>query len=234
MEDAHYETLRSAEDSWWYRGRSLAIERMLKSFSPPPGAALDLGAGYGAMLPLLRRFGPVTAYEIYPECVAVCRERGYENVLSDESALFARKNAFALVGAFDVLEHIKEDVAFVSRLRESIVPGGIIVATVPAHQFLWSAHDVANRHFRRHGKKSLRLLFEENGYEVLALSYWNCSLFPIAAILRLSGAGGGGFLALPRFLNAALAFALYLESLWLSIAPLPMGLSLIAVARRPV
>jgi trans-aconitate methyltransferase len=186
------------------------------------------------MFSFLRDFGPVSAYEVYPPCVAECRRRGYVEVFDSDPSIFSQKSKFALIGAFDVLEHIENDVDVLSRLYGAIRPGGIVVATVPAHQFLWSSHDVLNHHFRRHSKASLQRLFEESGFEVVTISYWNCLLFPLAACMRLLGVGGHETLMPSHAVNILLTRLLYLESLLLSFVPLPMGLSLVVVARRTV
>lgn len=182
------------------------------------------------MFSFLRTYGPVTAFEIFPPCIEVCRGRGYKNVVRTEGELFSVPENFSLVGAFDSLEHIKDDVAFLSKLRDKVTPDGILVATVPAHQFLWSKFDEINMHFRRHSKKSLRTLFENSGYDVRYISYWNCLLFMPAVIMRLLGRAGGEALTPPQWINSTLSAILYFESLFLAIAPLPIGLSLIIVA----
>ena len=231
MEEAHYETTKLAENSWWYRGRTNAIRRAIKKFAVQKGDALDVGAGYGAMFPFLTTFGPATAYEIFPPCIEACRRRGYKNVVTTEDELFSVPEIFSLVGAFDSLEHIEDDVAFLLRLRDKMTPDGILIATVPAHQFLWSKFDEINMHFRRHSKKSLRELMEKSGYDVRYISYWNCLVFIPAVIMRLIGrTAGGEALTPPKWINSILSAILYLESLWLTIAPLPMGISLMVVA----
>jgi hypothetical protein len=48
--------------------------------------------------------------------------------------------------------------------------------------------------------------------------------------MRLLGRGGGEALMPPKWINAILSAILYVESLWLTIAPLPIGLSLMIVA----
>ena len=230
MEEAHYETTKSAENSWWYRGRTNAVRRAIQKSAVSKGAVLDIGAGYGAMFPFLTKFGPVTGHEIFPPCIDVCRRRGYKNVVTTEGELFSLPENFSLVGAFDSLEHIEDDVGFLSKLRDTMTPDRIIIATVPAHEFMWSKFDEINKHFRRHSKKSLRELFEKSGYDVRYISYWNCLLLVPAVIMRLMGRAGGEALTPPQWINSTLSAILYFESLSLAIAPLPMGLSLMIVA----
>ena len=46
------------------------------------------------------------------------------------------------------------------RSRRKLKPGGKFVMTVPAHQWMWSAHDVVNHHKRRYSKSAAEALIE--------------------------------------------------------------------------
>lgn len=218
-----------AEQSWWYRGRDAAIKVALRHVAEPRGKILDYGAGFGPMFSLLSSYGPVSAFEVYEPCVARLRTRGYQEVYDSQAAL-AAAGPFSIIGAFDVIEHIENDHEFLMEARRILSPDGIVVATVPAHQFLWSDFDVINRHFRRYSKANLRTLFESAGYEIVFLSYWNKFLFPVAALLRLIGRGGGGNLTPHPLVNRVLTGLLLFEARLLRFIPFP-GLSLAVVAR---
>ena len=60
---------------------------------------------------------------------------------------------FALIGMFDVLEHIPEELETLVALREALAPGGRLMLTVPAHQYLWSYFDEAAQHCRRYSSQ---------------------------------------------------------------------------------
>ncbi len=45
--------------------------------------------------------------------------------------------------------------AALKAMAECLKPGGKILITVPAHQWMWSAHDVVNHHHRRYSKAGL-------------------------------------------------------------------------------
>ncbi len=42
----------------------------------------------------------------------------------------------------DVLEHIEEDSLSLTVVSEKLKPGGNLIITVPAYQFLWGFHDI--------------------------------------------------------------------------------------------
>ena len=232
MEKHAFALLQQMEHSWWYRGRAAAIAAALsRARRSPTGAVLDYGAGYGGMYDSLARFGSsVYALEIDAEARRAAAARGYAKVFASLEEAYARQ--YALIAAFDVVEHINDDRAFLTRTREVLSPGGKLVITVPAFTFLWSEHDVTHHHFRRYTKKSLRACLEEAGYTIDFISYWNCLLFLPAALLRLAGKSGESGLALPRVINSFFFFVVSVEAVLMRYVSLLWGTGIVAVARK--
>lgn len=81
----------------------------------------------------------------------------------------------------DVVEHIEDDVAALAAMRDCLAPGGKILITVPAHQWMWSAHDVVNHHKRRYSKAALKAALDKAGLSPTHFGYFNSLLFPLAA-----------------------------------------------------
>jgi hypothetical protein len=109
--------------------------------------------------------------------------------------------------------------------------------TVPANPWMWSAHDAAHHHFRRYTKKQLEELFLRSGLEVQLLSYFNSLLFPLVAGARIVGKitrKESTDDKLPSAtVNAALNKIFGIEASLLGRMPMPFGVSLVAVVRRP-
>jgi hypothetical protein len=103
---------------------------------------------------------------------------------------------------------------------------------------MWSAHDAAHHHFRRYTKKQLEELFLRSGLEVQLLTYFNSLLFPLVAAARLLGKITRRDSAddkLPsEWVNAVLDKIFGFEARLLGRVPMPFGVSLVAVVRRPV
>lgn len=224
--------LHDMEGSWWYRGRAAVIHSVLvrkigKLFLKD---ILDFGAGYGGMIECLKTFSSkVYAFEPDTAARAVAATRGYTKIfVSAEEALAKR---YSLIGLFDVVEHMKDDRAGIENIKQALVPGGYLVITVPAFQYLWSVHDITHHHYRRYTKTTLKKLLEEKGFEVTFISYWNTLLFIPAAGMRLIGRSGESALALPKFLDALLFALVRAEAFFLRFMPLPFGTGLVAVAR---
>ena len=112
--------------------------------------------------------------------------------------------------------------------------GGKFVMTVPAHPWMWSAHDLVNHHKRRYSKRALRALIEGSPLHLEKIGYFNSLLFPAALAERLSsklrGKDNAELTLPPTPLNAVLEWTFAAERHLIGRLPLPPGLSLFAVA----
>ncbi|MEG8039892.1 class I SAM-dependent methyltransferase [Sphingomonas sp. LR60] len=176
---------------WWYRARRDILADYLTRTGKLPTAAriLEIGCGTGHNLPMLAEFGDVDAIEIDPAARAIASERLGKPV--GDAPLPALpgvpRGHYDLIAVLDVVEHIEDDVAALSAMRECLAPGGKIVIAVPAHQWMWSAHDVVNHHHRRYSKKTLLGALRKAGLRERGLTYFNSLLFPLAAVARIAG-----------------------------------------------
>ena len=183
----------AAHDSthWWYRARRDILSDYLTRYGrlPQDARILEIGCGTGHNLPMLARFGAVDAIEIDPAARAIASERLGRPVgdapLPDLPGV--TRGTYDLVAVLDVVEHIEDDVAALKGMASLLKPGGKILIAVPAHQWLWSAHDVVNHHHRRYSKASLAEAITAAGLAPRKLTYFNSLLFPLAAAARIAG-----------------------------------------------
>jgi SAM-dependent methyltransferase len=135
----------------------------------------------------------------------------------------------------DVLEHLDDDAAALREARALLRPGGALVITVPAYQWLWSDHDVLLQHRRRYTLRRLRARVTAAGLSISHASYFNTLLLPAIAAVRAwkRSRGGGHDLVRPsELVNATLARVFSLEAPLASRLSLPCGTSIMLVARR--
>lgn len=234
MKSELYDAIRMNEAGWWYRERARMIETVLRTYTSlrENGEVLDWGAGYGALVHILSRFGTVDAVENHPPCKAILTERGYRSVYTELLKIGQIQTRYDLVTFFDVLEHIQNDENAVRIAYDLITGNGYVMATVPAYQFLYGAHDVSAKHFRRYTKTKIVDLLKKAGFQVTYASYWNSLLLPISILLRMGGRGGGGCLKQPEALDSLLGKILALETYTLPYLSLPFGLSIVVVGRK--
>jgi SAM-dependent methyltransferase len=239
MERVVYETMAELDQQhWWYRARRQVLDALIRRVCKPRADAriLEIGCGTGHNLAMLGGFGQVDALELDEQARAVAEQRLGRAVMSaplPEIADVADRH-YDLVGAFDVIEHIADDSAALNSIAGKIRPGGTFVMTVPAHQWMWSAHDVVNHHQRRYSKRQLKALIDQSPMRLERIGYFNSLLFPVAVAERMASKARGkdeADLKLPpRALNAALERAFAAERHLIGRVPLPPGLSLFAVA----
>ncbi len=185
--DYELQTHRAEDRHWWYRGRRLVLERVIDDLRLPARARiLDAGCGSGRNMIELARHGTVTGVELSPTSVALARGRGVGEVI--EGSLLEtpfESGSFDFAASLDVIEHLQDDLAALLELRRVIAPGGALLVTVPAYQWLWSGHDVINHHHRRYTRRSLARVAEQAGWETVRTTYFNSLLLPVAIVLRV-------------------------------------------------
>lgn len=224
-------------DHWWFRGRRFFIERMIQRLSLPPAAnVLDAGCGSGGNLALLSGLGTLHGFEYDAEARAVAETLGLGKIAAGAlpDGIPFGDTRFDLIGLFDVLEHLAEPVPSLEALRLRLQDGGALVLTVPALPWLWGPHDVVHNHYRRYTASTLRAHLTAAGYEVEYLSYMNLLLLPLAVAQRLKERLFGyrvEALTPSPFINNLLYRIWRLERAWIPQRRLPLGLSLLAVAR---
>jgi SAM-dependent methyltransferase len=149
---------------------------------------------------------------------------------------------FDLVTCLDVIEHTPDDVLSLRELMRVTRPGGTLVVTVPAYQFLWSSHDEANEHYRRYRRSQLRRAGEAAGWEPGAWTYFNTFLFAPGAAVRVlerlrrphKRRGRPNVQLTPSSWDGVLVWPMRIEAgLIRHGARLPVGMSLMMVFRRP-
>ena len=169
----HYEPLFAAEDRhFWFRARNRCIA-VVARLIPDLDSVKDIiehGCGTGFVLRELQRIFPhahVTGADLLGEGLALARRRfGGGNLVQADLMRCDYKQAFDLVGLFDVLEHLDDDLGALRALREQLRPGGWLLLTVPAHRVLWSDYDVASGHRRRYTRRELLERLSEADFHV--------------------------------------------------------------------
>ena len=242
MERKVYEQMAKLDAThWWFTARRRILDEVIERIVQPPKDAriLELGAGTGHNLPMLSRFGRIEASELDPVARELASERLGRPVL--EAALpdlsMFPEDSYDLIALLDVLEHVPDDKASLRSIYHRLKPGGALLLTVPINPWMWSAHDVAHHHHRRYRKGEIRKLAEVAGFDIQLLSPFNSLLFPPIAAVRLLGKLTGkddSDDALPSApVNKALDTIFGLEKGLIGRLPMPFGVSLVAVLRRP-
>jgi SAM-dependent methyltransferase len=222
---------------WWYVARrKILADLIAREADLPEGARiLEIGCGTGHNFEMLKGFGRLDALEVDGEARALASKRLGHAVgdapLPELSGVPDR--TYHLIALLDVLEHVDGDEAALRSIAGKLAPDGRILVTVPAYQWMWSAHDLAHHHKRRYSKRGLRRVAEAAGLRVRDIGYFNSLLFPLAAMVRIAGKIAGKSSSddtlPPRPLNALFERIFGLERHIVGRVQLPAGVSLFAL-----
>jgi len=239
--DYELQTHRAEDRHWWYRGRRTVLEGVLDGLDLPAGTRiLDAGCGSGRNMIELARYGTVTGVELSETSVALARERQCGEVVAGSVLEMPFPNhSFELAVSLDVIEHLEDDLTALREMRRTVAPGGALLVTVPAYQWLWSGHDEINHHHRRYTRRSLQHVAEQAGWRQARTTYFNSLLLPVAILLRVldrvntkTTESSLDLWVPPEPLNWVLERPLALEAAMIKRGGrIPAGLSLLAVFR---
>ena len=242
--DYEQQTFQAEDRHWWYRGRRTVLERALDRLDLPAAGGgmriLDAGCGSGRNMVELARRGAVTGVELSSTSVEKARARGCGEVIEGSVLQMPFSDgSFDLAVSLDVIEHLEDDLGALRELRRVVAPGGALLVTVPAYQWLWSGHDEINHHHRRYTRRSLQTVAEQAGWTPARTSYFNSLLLPVAILLRVldrfnrkTTESSLDLWVPPEPVNRVLEVPLLLEAAMIGAGGrIPAGLSLLSVFR---
>lgn len=242
-ETAFKDLFEREEKSFWFNSRNKLILYFLKKYFPDMNKYLEIGCGTGFVLRAVEQNFPackVSGSELFEEGLKYAKIRvPNANLIQLNAVEMDTKAEYDVFGAFDVLEHIKEDEKVLKNLYGSIVTtiqktGGVI--TVPQHMFMWSSSDEEACHVRRYSQKELRTKLEAAGFKVERMTGFVSLLFPFMMVSRLLNGKRkyvSDELSLPVWMNAIFSFIMKIEFFLIRLGiKFPFGGSIIAVVTK--
>ena len=175
---------------FWFVARNELIVSLADRYFPTARRYLEIGCGNGAVLRAMaqsRSWHTLVGSDLHPAGLVQARQRlpsGVEFVQMDARTIPA-VNAFDLIGAYDIVEHVADDEAVLKTLHRAVSGGGGVVIAVPQHPWLWSRSDEIGHHQRRYHVGELETKLKRNGFEVLFSSSYTVVLLPLMALSRL-------------------------------------------------
>jgi 2-polyprenyl-3-methyl-5-hydroxy-6-metoxy-1,4-benzoquinol methylase len=232
--------MNSEAEGFWAETRAEVIRRILKKNHIK--IIWEVGAGNGNVAIPLRKAG-IAVIGIEPlrtgaESLANSGVTTYWGTLED---LAFPDGSIDAIGIFDVLEHLERPEMVMKEILRVLKHGGLLVTTVPAHQWLFSDFDLSIGHFRRYSRKSLNELLTKSGFTQNKIQSLFLGLVLPAFILRTlpyklgrkkkfesQVKSNGRYKRTRRLLQILLKKIFILEGK----LPLPIGLSLISYSYK--
>jgi SAM-dependent methyltransferase len=143
-----------------------------------PGTVLEMGTGEGGLGSWLARHYDYTGFEPDATSRATADDRlqaaGRGRVIGDRSEISAQR--FDMVCAFEVLEHIDDDVGALDEWAAFLRPEGWLLLSVPAHAAQYGPFDERAGHIRRYERAELTGRLEKAAYRVVRFRSYGAGL----------------------------------------------------------
>lgn len=164
-------------DLFWTVARSYLVADFIEGRK-----ILDVGCGNGIPSIKLTRLGyDVTGIDLLDSAISNARKNAETSGVNTKfmvGTVNSLKGKFDSIIMLDVLEHIKDDVGFLKKLKKNLVKGGAVILLVPAHQSLFGKWDEDHEHYRRYSMQALKLAVQKAGFKVEVMRYWSIVTIP--------------------------------------------------------
>ena len=169
---SHFSKLWDVESrNFWFISRNKLILHFLKKFvGHGQKNFLEIGCGTGFVLAGVASEFPefqLMASDAFVEGLSFAAQRVPQaSFLQMDARNIPFYDEFDVVGAFDVLEHIEDDVGVISEVYNSLHAAGMFIVTVPQHMWLWSRQDEVACHVRRYSPGELEKKLKQAGFSI--------------------------------------------------------------------
>ncbi len=245
FKSTYFSELARLEDAnFWFRSRNKLILWALKKYCQTFHSFLEIGCGTGYVLSGVAKAFPhatLNGSEIFTAGLGFAAARlPSANLMQMDARNIPFDEAFDVIGAFDVLEHIEDDELVLSQVHAALKPQGYIVLTVPQHAWLWSPIDEYACHVRRYTATVLHQKIEAAGFRIVRTTSFISTLLPAMMVSRflqrkksVATLDATAELKIAPWLNYLFSTTLSFElSVIRSGINLPIGGSRLVVARK--
>ena len=246
MEPNQYRYMFEAEDRhWWYVANQERFLDLLKRHRliRPGMKVLDAGCGTGRWLQVLTSAAPIeeTGIDYSPLAIEMAKTRGPLHLEHGDLKTYPfPDSSFDLITSFDVICNINiEDEKMVQHFHHLLKDEGHLLMSLPAFKFLMGKHDRLVHQNKRYRLKTVKTMVNDNGFEIVKITYVMSLLFPFALVKRLAEKMAGdrkkehNEVKVPgAFINKLFLSIARLENILIRHLPLPPGLSVMVLAKK--
>jgi 2-polyprenyl-3-methyl-5-hydroxy-6-metoxy-1,4-benzoquinol methylase len=241
-------TDKNAASSFWVSSRNRLFKSLVFQQMAPAGETkfLEIGCGTGDFIRQIIGHNElaITGSEIYLKGLVYAQKNlpGVDFIQLDVTRGQVGEK-FDMIVAFDVLEHIEDDVSAISNINKMLGQGGVFIASVPQYMFLWGRLDEIVKHKRRYSRKELVTKLRDGGFDVSYATSFVCALFPLMVITRMLDKGREQSqpdaaalekrVSFPKALNWILDLVMRIDEALIRLGvSLPFGGTLVVVAKQ--
>jgi SAM-dependent methyltransferase len=237
-------TARAEDAHYWFRGLRRHGRLLLDDVAGGTrlDRIVDCGAGTGRNLDWLGDCGAAVGVESSPVGLRVARHHHRRVAQATVAALPFADASVDLATSFDVLYCLDDDTErrALAEMWRVLKPGGLMLTNVAALDILHGAHSTLTMELRRYTPSRLTSRLTEAGFRVERMTFAYMTPLPFALAIRgfqrLTGrsaeASEADLHVPPAPLNAIFDAVLIVEAGLLRLTNLPIGTSLMAIARK--
>ena len=174
--------------NFWFRSRNQLVTWALQRYFPKAESFMEIGCGTGFVLSGIQKALPelsLCGSEVFSAGLSFASQRLPEvELFQMDARRIPFREEFDVIGAFDVLEHIKQDEEVLAQMYQATRKGGGILITVPHHRFLWSPVDEFARHVRRYETTELAEKVSRAGFSIIRITSFVSLLLPLLILSR--------------------------------------------------
>ncbi|MCX5830459.1 MAG: class I SAM-dependent methyltransferase [Deltaproteobacteria bacterium] len=242
-------TDKNGESSFWVRSRNRLFKNIVQDNLVATGKTklLEIGCATGGFIQQIveNEKLEITGSEIYLKGLLYAKKNlPHVAFIQFDVTQGLIGEEFDLIVAFDVLEHIENDVGAIRNINKMLHKGGGLIITVPQHKFLWSKLDEILKHKRRYSRRELVTKLQENGFDISYSTSFLFVLFPLMLISRMFDRGRNQSqsdevalekrVKFPNTLNWIFDLIMRIDEVLIRLGiSLPFGGTLVIVARKP-
>ncbi len=173
---------------FWFHHRKKIILSYLKKFVPNRNVSiLEIGAGTGNIAGEIISSGykNYSVGELHVSGLEYAKTYGCSKLYQFDVYSSPFKNHFDVICMFDVLEHLTEDEKVLKTLNDMLKPGGLVILTLPAFNFLWCNIDAVSGHKKRYIREDIKSLSSKTKFSILKNKYFFSNIFPFLILRSL-------------------------------------------------
>jgi len=176
---------------WWFKSRNKILLHSIENYIGDFDNFLEVGCGTGFVLNGINIKYPnakLTGAEFFEEGLIYARERvPNANFIQLDATQMTNCNKYNVIGAFDVIGHIKEDQLVIDNFFNGLKDKGNVIITVPQHKFMWSIVDEYALHERRYSRNEIIQKLKKSGFKIKYVTSFVSLLFPLMWVSRKIG-----------------------------------------------